>query len=388
MKIQFSENIWEQITSLWNDKKRDTDLNVVDEQVKEMMRIYFVCRRFVVAGKKKMYNEDRAWKNIEIRTRERGYRKIRSLLKYVAVFVVGIFGIAFLLDYLFELKMQMSKEQIEVIASGNQKAELILANGKKIFLDSVMNTETATLSEMKFVNSIERGKLSYQGDTVNKEFGFHTLNVPQGGEYILQLPDGSCVWLNSESSIRFPMHFADDKRVVFLSGEAYFEVAKNEKSPFQVHVREGIVTVLGTSFNVSAYVDDEFWETTLVEGKVVVENAEEKVEINPSEQYTIDKKTGNGVLKKVDTYLYTSWIDGKFYFSAYAFEDIVKKLERWYDFTMNYQDEGIKSMRFSGAINKHKPLSDILSFLEKTTNICFEVSGKNVSVKKIKKDKS
>lgn len=388
MKIQFSENIWEQITSLWNDKKKDTDLNIVDEQVEEMMRIYFVCRRFVVTGKKKMYNEDRAWKNIEIRTRERGYRKIRSLLKYVAVFVVGILGIAFLLDYLFELKMQMSKEQIEVIASGNQKAELILANGKKIFLDSVMNTETATLSEMKFVNSIERGKLNYQGDTVNKEFGFHTLNVPQGGEYILQLPDGSCVWLNSESSIRFPMRFADDKRVVFLSGEAYFEVVKNEKSPFQVHVREGVVTVLGTSFNVSAYVDDEFWETTLVEGKVVVENAEEKVEINPSEQYTIDKKTGNGVLKKVDTYLYTSWIDGKFYFSAYAFEDIVKKLERWYDFTMNYQDEGIKSMRFSGAINKHKSLSDILSFLEKTTNICFEVSGKNVSVKKIKKDKS
>lgn len=82
----------------------------------------------------------------------------------------------------------------------------------------------------------------------------------------------------------------------------------------------------------------------------------------------------------MDTYLYTSWVDGKFYFSAYAFEDIVKKLERWYDFTMNYQDEGIRRMRFSGTINKHRPLDEILNFLEKTTNIHFEVVGKSVRV--------
>ena len=140
---------------------------------------------------------------------------------------------------------------------------------------------------------------------------------------------------------------------------------------------------MGTSFNISAYTDDVFWETTLVEGKVIVENGKKKIEIKPSEQYSIDNRTGVGVLRQVDTYLYTSWVDGKFYFSAYAFEDIVKKLERWYDFTMSYQDEGIRRMRFSGTINKHRPLDEILNFLEKTTNIHFEVVGKSVRVMRL-----
>lgn len=380
MKILFSEKIWEQITSLWRDKK-NVDLDIADEQVKEMMNVWFVSRRSVVSDKKRKYDESRAWLNIDGRTRQRGYRKIRSLLKYAAVFVVGMLGMILWLDYRSGVKLsQISVESIEVISSGNQKAELILANGKKISLDTTMSAETAKLSEMKFVNNIENGKLSYQGDSVSEEAGFHTLNVPKGGEYILQLPDGSCVWLNSESSIRFPIRFADNKREVFLSGEAYFKVAKNEKSPFQVYVKGGSVTVLGTSFNISAYADDLFWETTLVEGKVIVENGKKKIEIKPSEQYSIDNRTGVGVLRQVDTYLYTSWVDGKFYFSAYAFEDIVKKLERWYDFTMSYQDEGIRRMRFSGTINKHRPLDEILNFLEKTTNIHFEVVGKSVRV--------
>ena len=381
MKILFSEKIWEQITSLWRDKK-NVDLDIADEQVKEMMNVWFVSRRSVVSDKKRKYDESRAWLNIDGRTRQRGYRKIRSLLKYAAVFVVGMLGMILWLDYRSGVKLsQISVESIEVISSGNQKAELILANGKKISLDTTMSAETAKLSEMKFVNNIENGKLSYQGDSVSEEAGFHTLNVPKGGEYILQLPDGSCVWLNSESSIRFPIRFAGNKREVFLSGEAYFKVAKNEKSPFQVYVKGGSVTVLGTSFNISAYTDDVFWETTLVEGKVIVENGKKKIEIKPSEQYSIDNRTG--VLRQVDTYLYTSWVDGKFYFSAYAFEDIVKKLERWYDFTMSYQDEGIRRMRFSGTINKHRPLDEILNFLEKTTNIHFEVVGKSVRVMRL-----
>ena len=249
MKILFSEKIWEQITSLWRDKK-NVDLDIADEQVKEMMNVWFVSRRSVVSDKKRKYDESRAWLNIDGRTRQRGYRKIRSLLKYAAVFVVGMLGMILWLDYRSGVKLsQISVESIEVISSGNQKAELILANGKKISLDTTMSAETAKLSEMKFVNNIENGKLSYQGDSVSEEAGFHTLNVPKGGEYILQLPDGSCVWLNSESSIRFPIRFAGNKREVFLSGEAYFKVAKNEKSPFQVYVKGGSVTVLGTSFN-------------------------------------------------------------------------------------------------------------------------------------------
>ena len=142
MKILFSEKIWEQITSLWRDKK-NVDLDIADEQVKEMMNVWFVSRRSVVSDKKRKYDESRAWLNIDGRTRQRGYRKIRALLKYAAVFVVGMLGMILWLDYRSGVKLsQISVESIEVISSGNQKAELILANGKKISLDTTMSAES------------------------------------------------------------------------------------------------------------------------------------------------------------------------------------------------------------------------------------------------------
>ncbi len=386
MNIQFSENVWEQISSLWNEKKKKINLDITDQSVKEMLDIWFICRRTAASDKSQVYDEKRAWSNIERRTAIRGYKKWASLLKYVAVFVVGILGLVLWLTKqpdLYVAENHVSKMKV-VSSLWNQKAELILANGETIVLDTNTNKK---LLDVKFINNTGKGKLSYSGDEENGKIGFHTLNIPQGGEYMLQLPDSTCIWLNSESSIRFPIRFEEDKREIFLDGEAYFKVAKNEHAPFLIHVRECIVTVLGTSLNISAYANDRYWETTLVEGRVVVENKGEKIEMKPSNQYSVDNETGQGILKQVNTYLYTSWVDGKFYFNACRFEDIVKKLERWYDFTMSYQDEEIKYMRFSGTVNKHCPLNEILNFLERTTNIHFEIVGKNVVVKRIEKNK-
>ena len=214
---------------------------------------------------------------------------------------------------------------------------------------------------------------------------YNTLYIPKGGEYALLLPDGSRVWLNSETSIRFPVRFLEDQRDVYLVGEAYFEVAKDTSAPFHVHIEGGEVTVLGTSFNISAYKEDSIWQTTLVSGRVQVTTGNRKILMTPAEQYSVNTRTGEGILRDVDTELYISWVDGKFYFNAYTFEDIVRKLERWYDFKMDYRDENIKQMRFSGTINKHRPLNEILQFLEKTTDIHFEISGKNIIVSKTKK---
>lgn len=387
MKIQFSENIWEQISSLWNEKKKEIDLDITDESVKEMLNIWFVCRRSAASDKNRMYDERRAWSNVKKRIVERDSRKLFHLLKYVAVFVVGILGLVLWLTKQSDLHVIENYDSDQKVVSflENQKVELVLANGEKIVLDTNTSGNSKKLADIKFINNIKSGILSYSGD--KGEIGFHTLNVPQGGEYMLQLPDSTCIWLNSESSIRFPARFEEGRREVFLDGEAYFKVAKNEHSPFLIHVKECIVTVLGTSFNISAYANDRYWETTLVEGKVVIENRDEKIEMKPSEQYSVNNKTGRGILKHVDTYLYTSWVDGKFYFNACTFEDIVKKLERWYDFTVSYRDEDIKYMRFSGTINKHRPLYEILNFLERTTDIHFEVIGKDVVVERIEKNK-
>ena len=163
------------------------------------------------------------------------------------------------------------------------------------------------ISGMKFVNDDKNGELRYDGSFVVEDsslMSYNTLCIPKGGEYSLQLPDGSRVWLNSETSIRFPVCFMKDRRKVYLSGEAYFEVTKNASAPFHVYVEGGEVTVLGTSFNVSAYKEDAIWQTTLVSGRVQVVTDDSKVVVKPTEQYSIDRQTGERVLKEVDTELW------------------------------------------------------------------------------------
>lgn len=390
MKFRFSEDIWEKISLLWDKERRQEteEPDYSDEQVKELMKTLFLVRRACKPGKLQTYDMRQAWSNVVSRTKQRNTRKLVTwVFKYAVVLTVVICCAVLWMN-------QGGKDDYSVIAetdsiaSGTRKAELILANGKSVILDSDMNVHEVEISGMKFVNDDKNGELRYDGSFVaedSSKMSYNTLYIPKGGEYSLQLPDGSRVWLNSETSIRFPVCFMKDRRDVYLSGEAYFEVAKDVLAPFHVHVEGGEVTVLGTSFNVSAYKEDITWQTTLVSGRVQVVADDSKVVMKPAELYSVDRQTGKGVLREVDTELYTSWVDGKFYFSAYTFEEIVRKLERWYDFTMNYQDEEIKQMRFSGTINKHRPLNEVLQFLEKTTDIHFEISGKNITVSKIKK---
>ena len=141
--------------------------------------------------------------------------------------------------------------------------------------------------------------------------------------------------------------------------------------------------MLGTSFNVSAYPDDRLWRTTLVEGSVMIQRGKDEIVMKPNEQYQIDMANGEGVLKSVVPELYTSWVNGKFYFKGYTFEELVKKLERWYDFQMFYVNEDIKYRRFSGVVNKHQPLQEMLKYLEMTSDVRFKVEGMTVTASRV-----
>ena len=390
MEFRFSEDIWEKISLLWDKERRQEaeEPDYSDKQVKELMKTLFLVRRACKPGKKQTYDMRQAWSNVVSKTKQRNTRKLVTwVFKYAAVLAVVICCVVLWMNQGNKNDHSVTAE-VDFISSGTRKAELILADGKSVILDLDTNVHEMEISGMKFVNDDKNGELRYDGSFVagdSSQMSYNILCIPKGGEYSLQLPDGSKVWLNSETSIRFPVCFMKDRREVYLSGEAYFEVAKDASAPFHVYVEGGEVTVLGTSFNVSAYKEDIVWQTTLVSGRVQVVADDREVVMKPAEQYSVDRQTGEGVLREVDTELYTSWVDGKFYFNAYAFEDIVRKLERWYDFTMNYQDEEIKQMRFSGTINKHRPLNEVLQFLEKTTDIHFEISEKNITVSKIKK---
>ncbi len=388
MRFQFSDDLWEKISFTWG-KRNINELDYPDDQVKEMMRFFFQVKRAAKLNESQRFNVHRAWKNVVSRGKLKYRRKLLiRIFRYAAVFILVVASC--LLWYKFQQDTTRFSQVVtkDSILSGTRKAELMLANGKKVILDSASNIHEMEISGMKFVNDDENGQLRYAGSSAieNSDLvSYNMLCIPKGGEYSLQLPDGSRVWLNSETSIRFPVHFASNQRDVYLTGEAYFEVVKNASAPFHVHVENGEIVVLGTSFNVSAYKEDVIWQTTLVSGRVQVVTDDSKIEMSPTEQYSVDIQTGKGKLREVDTELFTSWVNGKFYFNAYTFEDIVRKLERWYDFKMIYHDEEIKQMRFSGTINKHRPLREMLQFLEKTTDIYFEISGKNITVSKMKK---
>ena len=169
------------------------------------------------------------------------------------------------------------------------------------------------------------------------------------------------------------------KSLLLSTFEAYFEVKKDANRPFYVHTEAGKVRVLGTAFNVCAYSNDRFWQTTLFEGSVMINQEEKEVLLKPNEQYQIDVRTGKAGLREVLPELYTSWRDGKFYFKAYTFEELVEKLERWYDFKMFYMNEEIKTRRFSGVVNKYQPLEEKFKFLQMTSDVQFNVKGNVVT---------
>lgn len=375
----FFENKWERLTSLWQ-KPEEGELS---PEEKKVLRQQFEIRQAMQGMKSRRYDVDDAWRKVQPKKRS---GRILSLSKYAAVLVLGI-----ALLYFFTRQEPGEKVEIassELIKPGKLQAQLHLSTGEYLALNEHQGAYTRENAGVEIVNDIMTGKVSYHVNEAVAEDApaFNTLIVPKGGEYSLELPDGTVVWVNAESSIRFPEKFASDQREVFLEGEAYFEVKKDANRPFYVRTKTGNIRVLGTSFNVCAYPKDRFWQTTLVEGSVLVVRGEHEVLMKPNEQYQIDLETGKGELREVLPELYASWRDGKFYFKAYTFEELVEKLERWYDFTMFYTSESIKTRRFSGVINKHEPLQDMLKFLEMTSDVQFNIKG-NVVTASLKNNK-
>lgn len=382
MKPHFAEDIWEKLLVVWRKGYRaGEEPDYREEQMRQLLKTMFMSRQALKLREKQEYDVHEAWQRVNKRTRAKGSRRmIRGWMKYAALFILFLGIVSLWRVYDNKEKPIVATVQSDSILPGSLKAELILANGERIVLDSEARSKEMEALGIKLENDTVNGLLKYEAGAVDNSIGmkYNTLNVPKGGEYSLILPDGSRVWLNSETTLRFPVQFTGGKRVVYLSGEAYFRVKKDTSAAFHVYTKQQEITVLGTTFNVSAYENDWFTETTLIEGKVAVEGDAERVVMKPSEQYILDKRSGVGELKEVETEFYTSWIDGKFYFTSFTFEEIVKKLERWYDFTMIYEEDDIRQMRFSGVINKHRPIEEMLRFLEKTTDIHFKISGKNI----------
>lgn len=197
----------------------------------------------------------------------------------------------------------------------------------------------------------------------------HTLVVPRGGEYCITLADHTKVWLNSDSELSYPTYFKGETREVTVSGEAYFEVAKQEGKPFIVHTDYGQIQVWGTAFNVEAYRDEDSFVTTLVNGSISCSLTNgQHFRLTPDDQLIYRKQEG-ATLSKTDTRIATGWKDGIFLFRNRRFEEITRQLARWYDLDVVYLDEEVKDLHFSGDLNRFKNIGTFIEMFEKSAGV-------------------
>lgn len=261
-----------------------------------------------------------------------------------------------------------------VIKPGKTGAVLTLSDGQQVVLSDSLETR---LKERNADICVRGKRLDYSsGDTVFWG-GYNTITVPRGGEYQLILADGTRVWLNAETELKYPVAFTGEVREVMLEGEAYFEVAKNVSRPFVVKAGQLDIKVLGTSFNVKAY-PSETQQATLVQGKVEVRAENYFRELQPGEQ--LNYSSEGPEIRKVDVKAYTSWKDQRFVFNDDLLEEVIHKIGRWYDVEFILRNPEVREIRFTGNLPKYRELEQVLNKLELTTHIRFVQDGRVIEV--------
>lgn len=266
--------------------------------------------------------------------------------------------------------------QVADVMPGTNKAVLTLADGTVVTLDS---TGKQVIQQGATIVKQQNGKLEYAVSGGNAAVGYNTLKVPRGGQFTVELPDGTIAWLNSASSLRYPTAFTGNNRTVEMEGQGYFEVKQNAKRPFVVKVNAIEVQVLGTAFDIMAYPDEDAVKTTLISGAVKVKSAKTEKLLHPGDQAAISNSTGAVLVQPVDVAAVTAWKTGFFEFDNANINIIMRQLARWYDIEIDTRNADRRL--FGGRINRNLPLSEMLKLLE-TSGAKFNLEGRKLTVLK------
>ncbi|NII81137.1 MULTISPECIES: FecR family protein [unclassified Pedobacter] len=279
-----------------------------------------------------------------------------------------------------------SVDYAQLIEPGGNKAVLTLSNGSKVVLDDKSNTDIAEKNGIK-IKKKENGLLEYvqlSAPVTDNQYSalFNTIETPKGGQYRIVLNDGTIVWLNAASYLRYPLQFNGAERKVELAGEGYFEVAHNAAKPFIVVTAKQEVQVLGTHFNISAYTDESVIKTTLLDGSVKVINKQGKKEtgqkyLKPGEQSVL--MDGSWSVREVDAAAQIDWKNGRFIFKDEDLKSVMRKLARWYDIEVDYAGS-MENLSFSGKISRSKTLKEVLRILTRTNDVTFKVKERRITV--------
>lgn len=274
------------------------------------------------------------------------------------------------------------------VAPGGNKAILTLSDGSKLLLDDAGLGQIAEQAGVS-ISKTEDGKLVYAAssaplDEMASSLVYNKVETPKGGQYQIDLPDGSKVWLNAASSLKFPAVFKGNERLVELTGEAYFEVSPNELMPFRIHTQTQTVEVIGTRFNINSYSNELDIKTTLVEGSVKISSTStsQTKYLKPGEQ-AINSKKGPIRLIDINTDQATSWKSQRFVFNDMELESIMRQLERWYDVEVDYSK--MPRTRYNAHISMGLKLSKVLETLEVTGDIKFKIDGRKIRILEAKK---
>lgn len=287
--------------------------------------------------------------------------------------------------YLWKGQSQEEQRSASTTYPSENISQITLPSGEVISIQDSISGSLYKNDELEIVR-IDNGELQFvykNHDLATLNNQFNSIHTSKGGFTKFQLEDGTKVHLNSESTLRFPLTFAKDKREVFLDGEGYFEVVKNKEAPFLVHTAKQDIEVLGTTFNVKSYADEMQETTTLVEGLVKVTGVDEplvdKVILHPDQQATIQEK--NIRVQQVSPEEYTGWVSKRFIFSGTPLEVVLRDIERWYDIKFAYEGK-LPAIRIEGNLSKDVALDKLLKVLSINTTYNFSMKGRRVYMEK------
>lgn len=328
---------------------------------------------------------ERVWKEIQGKINKRSHFHNKWILPITVTSLAIILIVNFLMPDK-EIKPSFvatpQNETVQPIRPGTNKAVLTLNDGS---IHNLTSSGNLRLTEDGASISNEGTKLKYtEKNIIPQKIKYNTLTVPRGGEFSLQLSDGTKVWLNSESVLHYPVQFSEKERRVELTGEAFFEVSRNEKSPFFVESGQQTVEVFGTEFNISCYKENQFVYTTLVNGSVEVFSSnkpENRQTLAPNEQSILGKSDEKISKQAVDPYQYVSWKEGRFVFRDQNLQEIMTKLAKWYDVEVIFANEDLKEIKFTGNLKRYEDFGEVLKKIEKTREVEFEINGKIITIR-------
>ena len=364
------------IKDLSDKEQKELDQLLDDQSLqdvyKELSDRGYLKKQFMEYEK---YSSQKAYREFKERRGHSGRIRIVRWVAVVAAMWVLALGVTLWMTFGKKENVAPLPVASKIIPAGEKKATLTLADGTEVHVEEI----TAQILQEKGMNiEYRNGEIVYhKSEEETTEVVYNKLEVPRGGECMIKLDDGTKVWVNAETKLKYPVVFVGDRREVVLEGEAFFDVAKNEK-PFIVKTSFGDVRVLGTAFGISAYASEPESYTTLVRGKVSVEREGGKpVVILPGEQ-VVTSKDGKMMKQKVDVEEFVGWKDGIYVFKEKSLGEIMKTLERWYNISVDFQDKSLVDLPFTGNLKRYDDINVFFDALTRTGDMKYRVEGNQV----------